>query len=57
MLKMLFEISARLGCYAVWILTERHKTAAMNLYGSIPGTRVEDTVMFTWTLLDDDGAD
>ncbi|MEL6105453.1 MAG: GNAT family N-acetyltransferase [Planctomycetota bacterium] len=54
-LSKLSEIAARLGCCDVWVLTERGNTAAMELYGSIPGSQAKDAVMFTFPVRFRDG--
>lgn len=42
------EIAGGLGCSDIWVLTERTNEAAMNLYGSVPGSKSSDAIMFTF---------
>jgi aminoglycoside 6'-N-acetyltransferase I len=55
LLGALFEHARRLGCWQVWVLTNRSNASAMRLYVSAGGVMdTDDTVMFEFDLGRDD---
>ncbi|HXI22112.1 MAG TPA: GNAT family N-acetyltransferase [Gemmatimonadales bacterium] len=50
LLERLFEVGARLGCHEAWVLTSPANAAAMHLYETAGGRRLDPPAMFTFRL-------